>query len=573
MNCVSIFYKNGGRFPGNYRISFKPVTDRKGAHTIRKIPVLILLLLILLTICGFSISCDNPLSRSPASLPALSLTPLPEDACQIGAFSGDEEQEARFPAYGEEGIQNFEAIIGRKVACIKLYTEIVDEFPFMECMAIYNHGTEESPAYPYIDIHPTDSDFPGEPILQDIIDGVYDEHIYNWAAGVKDYGMPLWICFNGEMNGHWHTGSGAQNGGSTPDGYGDPDKPDGPERCIDAWRHIHNIFTINGTHNAAWVWAVNHEDWPDEEWNFFENYYPGDYYVDWIGVDGYNWNREEYGGWESFSDIFDTALNRIQEINDQKPVIIAEFACAHEPVKKSEWLTDAFNEIKKRKYIKCFIWFNENKEENWLIDSDGDAALKEALSDPYFSSKGDPWDPKQDGDPFIPPPHVQNIRNIALHKVTVASSVQDNSPEFEPANAVDGKMSINSEVKTRWASEHGEETKKEWIYIDLVHQYKITRVVLDWEAAYAKEYSIQVANDDPGNEDSWTDIYPLTIFTAGDGRIDNGGIANITRFKYHNPSRYIRIYCEKKIDFDGQFYGYSLWEVMVCGKTGSFTVN
>ncbi|MDD5680363.1 MAG: discoidin domain-containing protein, partial [Candidatus Omnitrophica bacterium] len=314
----------------------------------------------------------------------------PDEPCQIGAFIADWAKEATFPWNGNEGITKFEDVIQREVACVKLYHKITDDFPFRDCLTIYNHGTHH--AVPFIDIHPSTSDADTAPHLLEIINGVFDDEIHNWARQARAFGKPLWISFDGEMNGDWHSGSGAANGGSTLDGYGDPAKADGPEIYIDAWRHIHDIFDAEGVDNVAWVWSVYAYDWPQDSWNHFENYYPGDAYVDWLSVHGYNWNRAELGGWQSFQTIFNDALGRIHMINSEKPVMIGEFGCADgEPGQKSTWITDAFNLIKTTyDYIKCAVWFDMNKEENWLIDSDGNVAPRTALSDPYFTSSGDP---------------------------------------------------------------------------------------------------------------------------------------------------------------------------------------
>jgi hypothetical protein len=72
-------------------------------------------------------------------------------------------------------------------------------------------------------------------------------------------------------------------------------------------------------------------------------------------------------------------------------VIIAEFATAHRNAAKSDWIADAFNRLKTNyPFVDAFIWFNLDKERNWLIDSDGSWALRDALSDAYFESGGNP---------------------------------------------------------------------------------------------------------------------------------------------------------------------------------------
>jgi hypothetical protein len=305
--------------------------------------------------------------------------------CQIGAVVDE---------ISDQGISGFEDIIQRKLAAVKIYTRMVDAFPVGPASTVHAHGGESSPTSPYIDIHPSAQPDDSTPRLQEIIDGDYDGYFQAWAQQARDFGEPVWICFDGEMNGDWHNGSGAANGGGTLDGYGDPTKPDGPERYVDAWQHIHAIFEAAGADNVAWVWSVNHEDWPQEYWNSFENYYPGDAYVDWLAVDGYNWGGPE---WKSFQEVFAAALGRLRAITTEKPVMIAEFASAHGNGAKSDWITNAFNRLKTDyPFVDALIWFNLDKERNWLIDSDGRAAPRNALSDTYFESGGNPGSGRDD---------------------------------------------------------------------------------------------------------------------------------------------------------------------------------
>jgi mannan endo-1,4-beta-mannosidase len=85
------------------------------------------------------------------------------------------------------------------------------------------------------------------------------------------------------MNGNWEKWSPANNG-STPD----------PAAFVAAWRHVHDLFVQNGATNVVWVWCPNATDVPNATsapWNHWTNYYPGDTYVDWVGIDGYNWGN------------------------------------------------------------------------------------------------------------------------------------------------------------------------------------------------------------------------------------------------------------------------------------------
>jgi hypothetical protein len=125
--------------------------------------------------------------------------------------------------------------------------------------------------------------------------------------------------------------------------------------------------------------------------------------------------------------------------------------------------------------------------------------------------------------------------NLALNKPVTVSSTQSGYPG---SNAVDGNTG------TRWSSASSD---PQWIYVDLQATYNITEVDLNWEAAYAKSFQIQVSSD----AINWTNIYSTSTGT--------GGIQNLTGLS--GTGRYVRMYGTVR----GTIYGYSLYEFAVFG--------
>ena len=126
--------------------------------------------------------------------------------------------------------------------------------------------------------------------------------------------------------------------------------------------------------------------------------------------------------------------------------------------------------------------------------------------------------------------------NLALNKTVTVSSVE--VPSLPGSYAVDGNTG------TRWSSVF---TDPQWIYVDLGADYNVSRVILNWEAAYASAYQIQVSNDTT----NWTDVYSTT---TGDGGIDDVSFVSTS-------ARYVRMYGTTR----ATQYGYSLWEFEVYG--------
>ena len=187
--------------------------------------------------------------------------------------------------------------------------------------------------------------------LDSIIAGDSDYYIKRFATDAKAYGGQIILVPLHEMNGEWSPWSGTVGNNS-------------PEKVILAYRHIHDLFS--NTNNVKWGWAVNNESVPDTPQNQIANYYPGDAYVDYVGVDGFNFGNP----WQSYDEIFSSALSRLKKYN--KPIYIFSMACA-QGSQKADWITDALSKIKSDPSITGFIWFNEDKEQNWLIDSDQQA--------------------------------------------------------------------------------------------------------------------------------------------------------------------------------------------------------
>ncbi|MEA2475941.1 MAG: hypothetical protein QOC87_140, partial [Actinomycetota bacterium] len=120
--------------------------------------------------------------------------------------------------------------------------------------------------------------------MQRIIDGDFDSQLRQWGRDARDSGTPLMVEFGTEDNGNWFPRNGKYNGAGTTDGYGDPHVPDGPERFRDAYRHIEDICNAEGANNITWVFHVDAEPSPATSWNTMDQYYPGDRYVDWLGI-------------------------------------------------------------------------------------------------------------------------------------------------------------------------------------------------------------------------------------------------------------------------------------------------
>jgi hypothetical protein len=140
---------------------------------------------------------------------------------------------------------------------------------------------------------------------------------------------------------------------------------------------------------------VNYDSAPNEKWNSMSAYYPGDEYIDWIGMSIYGVQKAG-DDWINISDIFDGAYKNLCEVSKNKPLGIFEFGII-EHERKYEWIKSFFDLLKSGKYdrIKGISywhsrWDNEDGSvTNMRLDSSPDAlkVYNEAVSEKIFQTK------------------------------------------------------------------------------------------------------------------------------------------------------------------------------------------
>jgi endoglucanase len=298
--------------------------------------------------------------------------PVPETGCYHSAFTGTDNH------------QQFETLAQKNIAIEMFFMGWPSNFPTSKCTEISNNG-----AIPHITWMPQVSGSPYP--LDGIINGTYDNYIKSFADGAKTFAKPLFIRLGHEFNGDWYTYGGANNGGGTLNGFGDPSKADGPERFIAAYKRVHDLFAGQGVTNVVWIWCLNNGSSPNVTWNVSEAYYPGDSYVDWIGFDGYNFGTtQSWSNWLGFWDIYYPMYSKFKSYN--KPMMIAEFASVENGGNKADWIRNAYLSTRfSFPKIKAITWFHIAKTEgtvftDWRINSSSAslAAYQTALSDAYY---------------------------------------------------------------------------------------------------------------------------------------------------------------------------------------------
>src|SRR5215469_6663982 len=313
---------------------------------------------------------------TPTAIPALELTPMPEQKASPTpttkpTTSATPSQATGVPAsatvyYGVHValldmslVNTFEADAHKPVAIVMWYQQwgLTNGYQYFQPSwmdAVRTHGS--IPLVTWDPWDPTQSPT-NQPAytLQDIINGNFDAYIIKWAQASKAWGHPYFLRFAHEMNGNWNPWSEQVNGNQ-------------PGQFVLAWRHVHALFTAQGVTNVTWVWSPNiaySTSTPLSE------LYPGDAYVDWVAMDGYNWgNVGAWHTWESFTALFLQTYNELLAMT-AKPMMIAEMASTEQDGNKASWISDAFTTQIPQYFphVKAMIWFNVDKETDWRIES------------------------------------------------------------------------------------------------------------------------------------------------------------------------------------------------------------
>ncbi|MEV6763694.1 glycosyl hydrolase [Streptomyces sp. NPDC051105] len=101
---------------------------------------------------------------------------------------------------------------------------------------------------------------------------------------------------------------------------------------VKAWRHVHDLFEQAGADNVVWLWSPNVvRDAPAVS---LRGLYPGDAYVDLVGMTGYQDDESTAGA------VFDATLARLRGLTG-RPVVIAETG-ARPGRKKAAWIAAFF---------------------------------------------------------------------------------------------------------------------------------------------------------------------------------------------------------------------------------------
>lgn len=222
-----------------------------------------------------------------------------------------------------------------------------------------------------------------QPNLYSVTEGWFDKYFEHWALRIREVKGDVLVRIFHEFNGDWYPWCIARN---------DKDS----ELYIRAFRRVVDIFRGNGADNVRFVWCPNSMSSPQQGWNNFMNAYPGDAYVDIVGLDVFNGaGQQGVPVWKSFRyEIADSYFILTQQL-PHKPLMLCETSSRERMVgetghllQKSDWMREQADALRRDcAKVRLSVWFNEY--DGFKLDSSPEAedAFRRAVWEhPYFQS-------------------------------------------------------------------------------------------------------------------------------------------------------------------------------------------
>lgn len=182
--------------------------------------------------------------------------------------------------------------------------------------------------------------------------GSHDAYLTQWAADAAAYGRPLLLILAPEMNSESSTWT--------------PREP-GSTAFIDAWRHVHDIFTAAGASNVKFVWApaaIETSAVP------LDDVFPGVDYVDAVGMTVFNGGSDlPWGGWRSFDELRWTTRVELERLAPGVDIVYASVGSSEAGGDKAFWIEAMFESVRTDPNSVALIWFDHDKETDWRVES------------------------------------------------------------------------------------------------------------------------------------------------------------------------------------------------------------
>jgi mannan endo-1,4-beta-mannosidase len=259
-----------------------------------------------------------------------------------------------------EALLAFERLTGKKLSYAHYYVgweQLANPQLLTQFDQLHSHGWQ-----PVLDVNPYYfAGCPASklPLYRAIAQGHCDSFLHRAGKNFSRLHEPVFLLFAWEMNNSSNAWS-IRSTGSTPKDF------------VQAWRHVYSVFQQEKASNVVWVFCPNV---PDDLRASYSQIYPGDNYVDWLGLDGYNWGTtQSWSRWTSFADVFRGSYLKLGALSSHKPIMIAEVGSVSQGGDKGKWYKDMLTQALPNQFprVQAVIFYDEDRavqeHADWKVD-------------------------------------------------------------------------------------------------------------------------------------------------------------------------------------------------------------
>jgi hypothetical protein len=290
----------------------------------------------------------------------------------LGAYTPTRQGETMIQA-----VQRTEALVGRPLAAVRVYLNWDSAFGskyhlwlrdtghavFLSVKAKRSNGTFVL----YSDIANAQ---PGSALYAEIV---------GWAKAMKAFTDHVYFTFNHEPEARVAKPSGDSAG------------------FVKAWRKIVSVFRAQGVTNVSYVWTMTDYAFTAKDERAAAYWYPGDYYVNDIGADVYNWytcRPTNQSSWKSLGEKLEP-IRQFGLLHPAEGLVLEEFGSVEDPAvstKKGSWFTDAETLLQQPGYeqVRALLYFSSQDQNypdcKWYVDTSQSSlsGFKTLGADPFF---------------------------------------------------------------------------------------------------------------------------------------------------------------------------------------------
>lgn len=238
-------------------------------------------------------------------------------------------------------------------------------------------------------VDPSDLEDDRYPRYQNILDGDHDEYIQHWARDARDFGeatgATVILRFAHEVNGRQFPWS-VERLDNTP------------ARFRDAWRYVWRLFEAEGAlPYVRFMWSVAKRSCPG--CNPYLDVYPGDAFVDIVGISAYNWGSER--SWKPLEAVLERPVRDLRDVTS-RPLYVVEVGSSDSGGDRATWLRDGYAAVYDRwPRIKALVYLDTDQPHrevghpDWSLGAHDETAVdayRVLAADPRFggSARTDP---------------------------------------------------------------------------------------------------------------------------------------------------------------------------------------